>query len=216
METSPILHNEGCIEFLYGPMFAEKGLEMARRAIQAAVALKQEPIWFKPADDTYSPFIESRIGLKLPAISLSHDIPRACEQLHEAFDRGHVIGADEVQFLCGSNKSRRTNDKMAHLLLETLLRGMRGGAQVFLSGLDNDYRNETFPFSEVLLRDARVIRTQMMAICSACRQRRATLTQRLLHGEPAPRDMPTVVVKTDGPSPVTYEPRCAAHYRAPT
>lgn len=216
MNTSFTITRRGCIYFFYGPMFGEKGLEAIRRALHAAHGRKPflEPIWLKPEVDTHADCVKSRIGVSYPAQSLSRDVRLACAQLLNIFETPSVVCIDEAQFLCSPEEGELVDEALVNLMLDTLIHGMLSGSQIFIAGLDSNYRRETFPLSRALLLDPRIKRQQMFAICAVCTEE-ATLTQRLLNGKPAPRNMPTIVVKDEIDSLVSYEPRCAMCHEIP-
>ena len=210
------LARRGAIYFFHGPMYGEQGLEMVRQSKRAEHASRPKitPRWFKPAMDTFSKNVESRVGISYPAETLPSSVDAICARLMEAFAEPSIIGIDEVQFLCLPSEGQAINEQDVDRLHRTLVSGMRLGSQIFLAGLDTDFRGEPFPLSRVLLLDPRIRRKQMTAKCAVCCND-ATMTQRLVDGAPAPRHTPTVVVKDQTLSTTNYEPRCAICHEIP-
>lgn len=92
------------------------------------------------------------------------------------------------------------------------------GISVYMSGLDRDFRGEFFPLratqgdqrasmKEVIARCDGLL--SLTADCEVCGEP-ATLTQRLINGEPAPYESPTVLIGDE-----EYQPRCEAHHYVP-
>jgi thymidine kinase len=124
-----------------------------------------------------------------------------------------VVGIDEIQFL---------DDGMIDVAEELVRRGIR----VILACLNLDFRGEPFPFknskrtvAEMIARSDYIDKLQ--AICThkikdgngnvkIC-GRKAQFTQRLINGEPAPYDSPTIVVGSEE----LYEARCREHHIVP-
>lgn len=207
----------GSIFFFHGPMCGEKGLEAMRQTARAqhSAAPNQKPIWLKPERDTHSKRVRSRLGLSFPAETLPISVEATCAQLRTIFERPSIVGIDEVQFLYVPNDGEAVDAEQVRLIHNTLIDGMRAGSRIFLAGLDADFRGEPFPLCAALLLDPRIRRKQMTAICAVCHRDEATLTQRLYKGMPAPRSMPTVVVKNKRSSVIKYEPRCPACHVIP-
>ncbi|MBP7005916.1 hypothetical protein KBB27_02230 [Patescibacteria group bacterium] len=202
----------GCIVFNFGCMCGGKGFAMVMNAFQAAHTYSPQrvPQLFKPKRETESDCIESRIGLRLPAETLPDDVDLTCDRLVQAFEAPSIVGIDDAQFLYVPRDGDPVDPAKVARLMSTLIDGARRGSDIYLAGLDADYRAEPFPFSAALLKSPFVVKNQHFAVCTRCRQPTASVTQRLVNGEPAPRDMPTVVAKGDDAKKahVTYEPRC--------
>lgn len=216
MNAPHLLTRRGSIHFFHGPMFGEKGGEMIRQTVRAQHAAhpKRKPIWLKPELDTHSKRVKSRVGMSRRAETLPRDPIASCARLREIFRTPSIVGIDEVQFLYLPPEGLAVDETHVRLIHDTLLGGMRSGSQIFLAGLDADFRGEPFPLSRSLLLDPRIRREQMTAICAVCCGD-ATMTQRLYAGKPAPRNMPTVVVKDEKRSLTRYEPRCPSCHQIP-
>jgi thymidine kinase len=115
---------------------------------------------------------------------------------HVAADT-QVIAVDEVQFL---------DDGIAAVANDLADRGRR----VILAGTDMDFRGEPFgPVGPLLAMAERI--DKLHAICVVCGEL-ATRNQRLIDGEPAVAEGPTIQV---GGSE-SYEARCRACHEVPS
>ena len=83
------------------------------------------------------------------------------------------------------------------------------GLRVIVAGLDQDYRGRPFEPMPQLLAVAEYV-DKTLAICVRCGAY-ATRSQRLIDGQPAPYDAPTIVVGGLD----MYEARCRACYEKP-
>ncbi|MCB1136952.1 MAG: thymidine kinase, partial [Chlamydiia bacterium] len=111
-----------------------------------------------------------------------------------ASDDIDVIGIDEIQFF-----PEDTVDVISRLL--------RRGKRVVVSGLDLDFRTEPFGIVPRLMAMADEV-VKLRAICMSCGEE-ANFTQRLINGEPARYDDPTILVGAEE----CYEARCRRCYR---
>ena len=103
----------------------------------------------------------------------------------------HVVAIDEAQFL---------DDGIVEVATSLAGRGRR----VILAGLDTDFRGEPFGPMPHLMAIAETV-DKLSAICVLCGAP-ATRTQRLIDGEPAAWDSPTIMVGGHE----AYEARCRA------
>lgn len=177
----------GWIEIVTGCMFSGKTDELIRRLDRAEIA-GQEIKVFKPSiDDRYS---EDSIGAhngkeKEAEVVDAENI----EEVRQKINGEEVIAFDEANFF--------TSD-----LVELAEELADNGHRVILTGLDTDFRGEPFnPVHELIARAEYVDKLQ--AICVKCSEP-ATRTQRIIDGEPAHVDDPTIVVGADE----KYEARC--------
>lgn len=168
------------LEVICGPMFSGKSTELVRRLHRAELAGVPTLLLRPKIDDT----------------KLTHDgIDRPCVRVpnhdwlfnDEQYITGHVVGIDEVQFL----------DKC----LESILH-MATNNVVICCGLDTTYRYEPFGIVPQLLAYAERI-DKLTAVCVVC-GKDATRTQRMVNGEPAFYDDPTILVGEED----FYEARC--------
>jgi thymidine kinase len=175
----------GWLEVVCGPMFSGKSEELIRRLRRAEIAGQRALIVKPKIDNRYDiAHVVSHAGAKMRAVAV--ESPADIPGLVEDYD---VIGVDEVQFFAPE----------IVLILDGLVeKGMR----VICSGLDQDFRGYPFgPMPELLCRAELVDKLQ--AVCHRCAGP-ATMTQRLVDGDPAPADGATIVVG----ALEQYEARC--------
>ncbi|MGC8904869.1 thymidine kinase [Thermus sp.] len=184
----PILHRQGWIEVIAGPMFSGKSEELIRRVKRALIA-RQRVVVFKPRlDDRYhQAHVVSHDGKKVEAIP----VERAKEMEAHLDPLPDVVAVDEAQFL----------DRELLPLVERLA---QRGVRVILAGLDLDFRGEPFGIMPELLARAEFVE-KLTAICPRCGAP-ATRTQRLVNGQPARYTDPVILVGAEE----HYEPRCRA------
>lgn len=183
----------GWIEVISGPMFAGKTEELIRRIKRIEYA-KQKVLVFKPS-------IDNRYSLSK---IVSHDnkerssivINNATDILNYIKPDIDAVVIDESQFF--------TDDivKVAQYLADS-------GLRVIIAGLDTDFRAEPFGPMPKLLAIAEKI-DKLTAICVKSGEP-ATRTQRLIDGEPANYNEPTVLVG----SSESYEPRSRKEHIVP-
>jgi len=189
-----MVHTQGMVEVIVGPMFSGKTEELIRRLRRAVIA-KQKVQVFKPAIDTRYDEREvvSHAGGAFSAIPLSA-IDRIWDYLE---DDTTVVGIDEGQFFGDA-----INDVVRRLADERDIR-------VIIAGLDMDFRGEPFGPMPFLMAEADRV-DKLQAICVVCGAP-ATRSQRLINGKPAHYNDPVVVV---GASEM-YEARCRKHHIVP-
>jgi len=189
-----MVHTQGMVEVIVGPMFSGKTEELIRRLRRAVIA-KQKVQVFKPAIDTRYDEREvvSHAGGAFSAIPLS-----AIDQIWDYLeDDTTVVGIDEGQFFGDA-----INDVVRRLADERDIR-------VIIAGLDMDFRGEPFGPMPFLMAEADRV-DKLQAICVVCGAP-ATRSQRLINGKPAHYNDPVVVV---GASEM-YEARCRKHHIVP-
>lgn len=194
----------GKIDLYTGSLGGGKSDEVIRIARRYEIANRHKPenkhkiAIFKPELDTRSlnkknarQFITSRSGSSIECIAV--ESVQAMEQIVEK-EYPDVIIIDEAQF-------------MEKEPLVTFVKSMRKkGKHVILAGLDLDFRGETFGAMGELAAQANNV-IKIPAICAVCAQDTFCITQRLINGEPAAYDSPTIIVEGSD-AKVTYEPRC--------
>lgn len=174
-------------ELIVGPMFSGKTAELIRR-LGSADADGLRVAAAKPSVDESDPgWIVSLSGARRRAVSL----PSASELAELARGRD-VLGIDEIEFFDAG--------------VVEAVRVLAGELRVIAAGLDLDFRAEPFGPMPALAELADDV-TVLTARCSVCGGV-ATLSQRLIDGQPAPRDAPTVQIG----GRELYEPRCAEHH----
>ena len=196
----------GMLEVIIGPMRSNKTAELMRRVAMREEYARQTVLLFKPNDDTKSGqgLVESRDPLghrQMGALEFGSSNP--WEILTYISERERIIGKpvncvaiDEGQFV-------HELFEFARLLLER-------GYDLLIAGLDLNFRGH--PFGDMLALAWLVNAyggniTWCIAYCE-CGQR-AFFSQRLIDGQPAPYDSPTVI---PGDS---YGPRCSQHFVLP-
>jgi len=180
----------GWIEVITGSMFSGKSEELMRRLRRTMIA-GQEAMIFKPAlDNRYKKeAIASHDGRYLHAIS----VLTASEMLRHIPEHIDVIAIDEAQFF-------------DHTLAAIISEWADEGYRVIVAGLDQDFRGEPFHPMPHVLAIAEYV-TKLHAVCAVCGHR-ASRTQRLVNGEPAHVDEPTVLIGATE----AYEARCRHHH----
>jgi len=184
----PVMHRQGWIEVIAGPMFSGKSEELIRRVRRALIA-RQRVLVFKPRLDNryHESHVVSHDGKQVAAIP----VESAAEMEAHLDPLPQVVAVDEVQFL----------DRGLLSLVERLA---AQGVRVILAGLDLDFRGEPFGLMPELLARAEFVE-KLSAICPRCGAP-ATRTQRLVKGKPARYSDPVILVGAEE----HYEPRCRA------
>lgn len=177
----------GQLEVITGCMFAGKTEELLRRLRRAEIADQSISIIKPELDDRYGEtVVGTHVGRTWEATVVSIDEDGRETLRNETAD---VIAIDEFNFF----------DSSFIPLLNDLA---NEGSRVIVSGLDQTYRGEPFhPMDEALAIADRV--DKLSAVCECCGLE-ATKTQRIIDGEPAKADAPTILVGADE----TYEARC--------
>lgn len=184
---SPKSISGGWIEVVTGCMFSGKTDELIRRLERAEIA-EQDVKVFKPTiEDRYGEeVIGSHNGREWEAEVIDTDETRKIPDLVDGED---VIGIDEANFFPAE-------------LVEVVEELAEKGKRVVVTGLDQTYRGDPFEPVHRLMARAEYVE-KFRAICARCGEP-ATRTQRIIDGEPAHEDDPTVVVGADE----KYEARC--------
>lgn len=179
----------GWIEVVAGVMFSGKSEELMRRVRRAIIARKRVQVFKSHLDSRYAGLfaVSSHDGRSVNAIPVD-----SSAQIAQRIDpTSQVIAIDEAQFL---------DDGVVDLATSLAARGRR----VVLAGLDTDFRGEPFGPMPRLMAIAEMV-DKLSAICVLCGAP-ATRTQRLINGEPAAWDSPTIMVG----GTEAYEARCRA------
>jgi thymidine kinase len=180
----------GWIEVICGSMFSGKSEELIRRVRRAEIA-RQRVVTFKPSVDTRyaAKEVVSHDGNKVSA----YIVERARDILDLVSSDIQVVAIDEAQFF---------DDEIVDICQKLADEGKR----VILAGLDQDFRGEPFGPMPRLLSIAEKV-DKLQAICMVCGEP-ASRTQRLINGEPAYYDDPTILIGAED----VYEARCRAHH----
>ena len=180
--------NSGWVEVITGCMFSGKTEELLRRLRRAEIA-NQEVAAFKPAvDDRYGEgTVGTHNGRQWEATVVDPE-----EEIWEIPDRlngEEVVAFDEANFF---------TEELVDLC-EFLAADDR---RVIVSGTDQTFRGEPFEPLPRLITLAEYV-DKYQAICARCGEP-ATRNQRLIGGDPAHVDDPTIMVGADE----SYEARC--------
>ena len=180
--------NSGWVEVVTGCMFSGKTEELLRRVRRAEIA-GQAVAAFTPAiDDRYgTATIGSHAGRRIEALVVDPEDPAPA--MREALDGEQVVAIDEANFF-------------ADILVDACHELADEGRRVVVSGLDQTYRGEPFDPVPQLMATAEYVE-KFRAICTQCGEP-ATRNQRLIEGEPAHYDDPTIMVGAEE----SYEARC--------
>jgi thymidine kinase len=190
------LGSGGRIEVICGCMFSGKTEELIRRLHHVQIA-RQRLRAFTPRRDTRyaSGNLVSHNGVRIEA----HPIDSIAEAIEQVRDDVQVVALDELHFF---DDSPGVVVKACQTLAD---RGLR----VIVAGLDQDFRAEPFSAMSQLLAVAEQA-DKLYAICVRCGAY-ATRSQRLIDGQPAPYDAPTIAVGGLD----MYEARCRSCFEQP-
>ena len=175
-------------------MFSGKSEELIRRVRRAVIARKAVQVFKSHLDARYAGLysVTSHDGITVDAepVDSSEEILRSIRQGTE------VIAVDEAQFL----------DEGIVAVANTLA---DKGVRVMLAGIDMDFRGLPFGPMPTLLAVAEIV-DKLQAICVSCGGP-ASRNQRLVNGQPALWDSPTIMVG----GRETYEARCRHCHKVP-
>ena len=186
----------GRIEVICGCMFSGKTEELTRRLHHVQIA-RQRLVAFTPRRDTRyaAGNLVSHNGVRIEA----HVIGSIGEIADHLATDIQVVALDELHFL----------DDDPDAICNTCQSLADRGIRVIVAGLDQDFRALPFPAMSRLLAIAEQA-DKLYAICVRCGAY-ATRSQRLIDGQPAPLDAPTIVVG----GLELYEARCRACFSRP-
>ena len=179
----------GWIEVVAGVMFSGKSEELLRRVRRSLIARRRVQVFKSHLDSRYAGVfsVSSHDGRSVDAIPVD-----SSAQIAQRIDpTAQVIAVDEAQFL---------DEGIVDVVTSLAARGRR----VILAGLDTDFRGEPFGPMPRLMAIAEMV-DKLNAICVLCGAP-ATRTQRLIDGEPAAWNSPTIMVG----GREAYEARCRA------
>lgn len=184
----------GWIEVICGVMFSGKSEELIRRVRRALIARKRVQVFKSHLDERYAGLyhVSSHDGRTVEAVPIDGPEQIARQLLPET----QVVAIDEAQFL-----------PAGVVELATALAG--SGKRVILAGTDTDFRGEPFGCMPQLLAVAEQV-DKLHAICVVCGNP-ASRNQRLIEGQPARYDSPTIMVGSNE----AYEARCRGCHRVP-
>ncbi|HEY6809314.1 MAG TPA: thymidine kinase [Gemmatimonadales bacterium] len=184
----------GWIEVISGVMFSGKSEELIRRVRRAVIARKKVQVFKSHLDARYAGLytVSSHDGVTVEA----EPIDSSDQLLRGVRPDTEVVAVDEVQFL---------DDRIVDVVNLLADRGVR----VVVAGTDVDFRGLPFGAMPTLLCIAEVV-DKFQAICVVCGGP-ATRNQRLVNGQPAPWNSPTIMVG----GRESYEARCRHCHKVP-
>ncbi|MEK7092401.1 MAG: thymidine kinase [Patescibacteria group bacterium] len=116
------------------------------------------------------------------------------EKLLKKFPDAMALGIDEINFF----------PTELGILLKKL---KEKGTQIYVAGLDTDFLAIPWESVTQILKHADII-NRLTAICSTCKKKIATRTQRLINGKPASRNSPRILIGASE----SYTARCEDHH----
>ncbi len=181
-------YRPGYVEVITGCMFAGKTEELIRR-IKVFEYAKKNVAVFKPTiDNRYSENqVTSHSGSSTASINVKDS-----QEIKDYLDQNKnidVVAIDEIQFF---------DEDIVLLIDELAAKGLR----IMCAGLDTNFRGEPFGIMPTLVTTAEFV-TKLTAVCTVCGAP-ATRTQRLVNGQPANYNDPTILVGASE----RYEARC--------
>lgn len=184
----------GWIEVIAGVMFSGKSEELIRRVRRAVIARKQVQVFKSHLDARYAGLysVSTHDGKTVEA----EPVDSSEEIMSRRRPETEVVAVDEVQFLDEGIVS------VANTLADQ-------GVRVVVAGIDMDFRGMPFGPMPTLLAVAEIV-DKLQAICVVCGDP-ASRNQRLVNGQPALWDSPTIMVG----GRETYEARCRHCHKVP-
>jgi thymidine kinase len=175
-------------------MFSGKSEELIRRVRRAVIAKKTVQVFKSHLDARYAGLysVTSHDGISVEA----EPIDSSAEVVRQIRPGTEVVAVDEAQFL---------DDAIVDVANDLADNGIR----VILAGTDVDFRGLPFGAMPTLMCVAEVV-DKFQAICVVCGGP-ATRNQRLVNGQPAPWDSPTIMVG----GRESYEARCRHCHKVP-
>lgn len=180
--------NSGWVEVITGCMFSGKTEELLRRLRRAEIAGQDVAAFTPNVDDRFgTATIGSHVGRRIEADVVDTEDP--LPGMRESLNGESVVAVDEANFFSGA-------------LLDACNELADDGRRVVVSGTDQTFRGEPFDPLPALIATAEYV-DKLQAICTLCGEP-ATRNQRLIEGEPAHYDDPTIMVGAEE----SYEARC--------
>ena len=176
----------GWIEVVCGSMFSGKTEELIRRIRRAQIARQKVQV-FKPHIDTR--YASGQVASHNGALYTAEQVAHSSEIEPLIKPDTTVVAIDEGQFF--DDDLVGLAQKLAH-----------NGVRVIIAGLDTNFRGEPFGPMPALMAEAEMV-DKLQAICVICGAP-ASRTQRMINGQPADYDDPTILVGAKE----NYEARC--------
>lgn len=201
-----LIRTRESISVTAGPMFGSKTFDLIHR-ITSAEAVGRRTLVIKPSIDFRFGLeqIHSRGGGSHSAHAVDINDMDAIEQLiREQTPRIDLLAIDEIQFF---------DPKIAGLIVDV----SQSGIAVATAGLHRDYRGNPFTTMEKVMplaTDLHLVNALCMHTENGDRPcgREATMTQRLLNGQPDSYNSPTVIIQQEGTA-IEYQARCLDHWK---
>ncbi|AAG19808.1 MULTISPECIES: thymidine kinase [Halobacterium] len=181
--------NSGWVEVITGSMFSGKTEELLRRLRRAEIAGQDVAAVTPAVDDRYGEATLGSHAGRSWAATVVEPTAEGVASIPTLLNGEQVVAIDEANFFPAE-------------LVDVCQELAADGRRVVLSGTDQTFRGEPFEPVPQLMAIAEYV-DKMRAICMQCGEP-ATRNQRLIEGEPAHYDDPTVMVGAEE----TYEARC--------
>ncbi|QLG62618.1 thymidine kinase [Halorarum salinum] len=179
----------GWIEVISGSMFSGKTEELLRRLRRAEIAGQEVAVFTPALDERYGETtVGTHNGRSWEATVVESEGDGPWEML-DALNGEMVVAVDEANFFSGE-------------LVDVCQALAEDDRRVVVSGTDQTFRGEPFSPLPELMAVAEYV-DKLQAICSICGEP-ASRNQRLIGGEPAHADDPTILVGAEE----SYEARC--------
>ncbi len=190
--------NPGKLEVFTGPMRSGKTRELLNKVDKLSYMNDIESTLIKPKLDTRSEEVETRFGnLSFPCQFIDENSPERI--IEKSGSKPGLIAIDEAHFFSGK-------------IVEVIEKLLSKDYNILISGLDLNFRSETFgPMGDILARADNVRKLTAICCYEDC-NRAASRTQRLVDGSPARYESPLVLI---GDEEEGYEPRCLSHHKVP-
>lgn len=183
------IRENGWVEVISGSMFSGKTEELLRRLRRTEIAGQSVAAFTPAVDDRYGQAeLGSHAGHTWEA-TVVENTPEGVRSIPARLDGESVVAIDEANFF--------------PVELVAVVNDLADdGRRVIVSGTDQTYRGETFEPLGRLMATAEYV-DKLRAICAVCGEP-ATRNQRLVDGEPAHADAPTIQVGAEE----SYQARC--------
>ncbi|UIO98668.1 thymidine kinase [Halobaculum sp. CBA1158] len=179
----------GWIEVISGSMFSGKTEELLRRLRRAEIAGQEIAVFTPELDDRYG---DATIGTHNGRSWEAHVVDSEGDGSWDLLDHLNgemVVAIDEANFFSDA-------------LVDVCQALAEDDRRVIVSGTDQTYRGEPFHPLPALMAVAEYV-DKLQAICAECGEP-ATRNQRLIEGEPAHENDPTILVGAEE----SYQARC--------
>jgi thymidine kinase len=183
------IRENGWVEVISGSMFSGKTEELLRRLRRTEIAGQSVAAFTPAVDDRYGQSeLGSHAGHTWEA-TVVENTAEGVRSIPDRLDGESVVAIDEANFF--------------PVELVAVVNDLADdGRRVIVSGTDQTFRGETFEPLGRLMATAEYV-DKLRAICAVCGEP-ATRNQRLVDGEPAHADAPTIQVGADE----SYQARC--------